>query len=67
MEQKLCFLSEIKTLKSLPSVLDNRLIAGGPSITDPIEKSKGFEYVLLSFHREREALEDYQASTEQEK
>jgi hypothetical protein len=67
MEQKLCFLSEIKTLKSLPSVLDNRLIVGGPSITDPIEKSKGFEYALLSFYRKREALEDYQASMEQEK
>jgi hypothetical protein len=64
--QKSSFLTAIKTLKSLPSVLDNRLIVGGPSVTDPIEKSKGFEYALVSFHRDREALEEYQASREHE-
>lgn len=65
-EQKSSFQTAIKTLKSLPSVLDNRLIVGGPSVTDPIEKSKGFEYALVSFHRDREALEEYQASKEHE-
>ncbi|KAN0090311.1 hypothetical protein V8E51_018890 [Hyaloscypha variabilis] len=44
--QKSCFLTAIKSLKSLPCVLDNRLIVGGPSVTDPIGKSKGFEYAL---------------------
>jgi hypothetical protein len=62
--QKSSFLTAIKELKSLPSILDNRLIVGGPSATDPIEKSKGFDYALLSFHRDREALEEYQASKE---
>ena len=65
-EQKASFLSAIKSLKSLPCVLDNRLVVGGPSVTDPIEKSKGFEYALLSFHRDRDALEEYQASKEHE-
>ena len=61
---KSLFVSELKTLKSLPSVQDGRLIVGGPSITDPIEKSKGFEFALLSYHRDREALAEYQASQE---
>jgi hypothetical protein len=64
--QKSSFLTAIKELKSLPSVLDNRLIVGGPSVTDPIGKSKGFDYALLSFHRDREALGEYQASKEHE-
>ncbi|KAL7894416.1 hypothetical protein HDV63DRAFT_407300 [Trichoderma sp. SZMC 28014] len=58
------FVSELKTLKTLPCVQDGRLIVGGPSITDPIEKSKGFEFALLSYHRDREALAEYQASKE---
>lgn len=58
------FVSELKTLKSLPCVQDGRLIVGGPSITDPIERSKGFEFALLSYHRDREALAEYQASKE---
>ncbi|KAF2015771.1 stress responsive A/B barrel domain-containing protein [Aaosphaeria arxii CBS 175.79] len=58
------FVSELKLLKSLPCVQDNRLIVGGPSITDPIERSKGFEIALLSFHRDRQGLEEYQKSDE---
>jgi hypothetical protein len=58
------FVSELKTLKTLPCVQDGRLIVGGPSITDPIERSKGFEFALLSYHRDREALAEYQASQE---
>ncbi|PQM43873.1 hypothetical protein VE01_10769 [Pseudogymnoascus verrucosus] len=61
---KSLFVSELKTLKSLPCVQDGRLIVGGPSITDPIERSKGFEFALLSYHRDREALAEYQASKE---
>ncbi|PTB34881.1 uncharacterized protein TrAFT101_011967 [Trichoderma asperellum] len=58
------FVSELKTLKTLPCVQDGHLIVGGPSITDPIERSKGFEFALLSYHRDREALAEYQASKE---
>ena len=58
------FVRELKKLKDLPCVKDNRLIVGGPSITDPIERSKGFEYALLSFHENRAALDEYQASKE---
>lgn len=43
---------------------DNRLLVGGPSITDPIERSKGFQYALLSYHHDHEALSAYQASKE---
>lgn len=63
-EQKALFVTEIKKLKSLSCVLDGRLIVGGPSITTPLEKSKGFHFALLSYHRDRAALEEYQASDE---
>ncbi|KAK1980168.1 stress responsive A/B barrel domain-containing protein [Colletotrichum cereale] len=58
------FVRELKTLKSLSCVKDHRLIVGGPSVTDPIEKSKGYQFALLSFHQDREAFEEYQASAE---
>jgi hypothetical protein len=45
-------------------VKDNRLIVGGPSMTDPIERSKNFEFALLSYHEDRAALDAYQASKE---
>ncbi|CAN9133126.1 unnamed protein product [Alternaria alternata] len=37
------FVAQLKALKKLSCVLDNRLIVGGPSITEPIERSKGYE------------------------
>ncbi|CAI7671919.1 unnamed protein product [Penicillium manginii] len=61
------FLTQIKTLKSLPCVKSQRLIVGGPSITEPIEKSKGFQYALVSYHEDRAALAAYQASSEHER
>ncbi|KAJ5624957.1 hypothetical protein N7510_001266 [Penicillium lagena] len=61
------FLSQIKTLKSLSSVKDQRLIVGGPSITFPVEKSKGFHYSLVSYHQDRAALDAYHASSEHER
>ncbi|KAF5244213.1 hypothetical protein FANTH_7825 [Fusarium anthophilum] len=33
------FVKELKTLKTLPCVKDERLIVGGPSITDPIART----------------------------
>lgn len=63
-EHKNTFVTQLKTLKSLPCVLNERLLVGGPSITDPIERSKGYEFSLVSFHRDREALEEYQTSDE---
>jgi hypothetical protein len=56
--------SELKSLKFLPSVQDHQLLVGGPSVTDPIERSQGFEYALLSYHRNLEALAEYHASDE---
>ncbi|KAJ5162603.1 uncharacterized protein N7500_004433 [Penicillium coprophilum] len=58
------FLSQIKTLKSLPCVKSQRLVVGGPSITSPIEKSKGFHFALMSYHEDQAALAEYQASSE---
>ncbi|KAM0706428.1 hypothetical protein Q7P35_005754 [Cladosporium inversicolor] len=58
------FVSSLKKLKDLSCVKDNRLLVGGPSVTDPIERSKGFQYALLSYHHDREALAAYQASQE---
>ncbi|KAK6212780.1 hypothetical protein LQW54_004869 [Pestalotiopsis sp. IQ-011] len=63
-EHKDTFVRELKKLKSLSCVKDGRLVVGGPSVTDPIEKSKGFEYCLVSYHQDRAALEEYQASKE---
>ena len=63
-EHKATFVRELRKLKNLPCVKDNRLLVGGPSITDPIERSKGFEYGVLSFHEDRAALDEYQASKE---
>lgn len=64
LEHKQTFVSELKTLKNLPCVKNGRLLVGGPSITDPIEKSKGFEIALVSYHENRQALAEYQASDE---
>lgn len=60
------FVSQIKTLKSLSCVKQQRLVVGGPSITEPMEKSKGFQYALVSYHEDRAALAAYQASSEHE-
>ncbi|RMJ03256.1 hypothetical protein CDV36_015216 [Fusarium kuroshium] len=58
------FVKELKTLKDLSCVKDQRLVVGGPSITDPIERSKGYQIALLSFHQDPAALAEYQASSE---
>jgi hypothetical protein len=54
-------------LKNLPCVKSQRLVVGGPSITDPSSKSKGFQYALVSYHEDRAALDAYQASSEHER
>ncbi|KAI1735910.1 stress responsive A/B barrel domain protein [Xylaria scruposa] len=58
------FVTELRKLKNLPCVLNSRLVVGGPSITDPIARTQGFQYALLSYHKDRQALEAYQASDE---
>ncbi|RDW74464.1 uncharacterized protein DSM5745_07126 [Aspergillus mulundensis] len=63
-EQKTKFIQELKTLKNLPSVKNGRLIVGSPSVTDPIERSKGFQIALVSYHEDLAALAEYQASEE---
>lgn len=63
-EHKATFVTELKKLKNLSCVKDGRLIVGGPSVTDPIERSKGFEFCLVSYHENFKALEEYQASKE---
>ncbi|KAL4972760.1 hypothetical protein BDW66DRAFT_154403 [Aspergillus desertorum] len=63
-QHKETFVRELKKLKELGCVIGHRLVVGGPSVTDPIERSKGFEFGLLSFHESIEDLEKYQASEE---
>ncbi|KAJ5091101.1 stress responsive a b barrel domain protein [Penicillium alfredii] len=63
-EHKSAFITELKALKSLECVKDNRLLVGGPSITDPIQRSKGFEFALVSYHMNRQALDEYQSCKE---
>ncbi|OAP56116.1 hypothetical protein AYL99_09295 [Fonsecaea erecta] len=63
-EHKDMFQRELKKLKNLSCVKDNRLLVGGPSVTDPIARSQGFHYCLVSYHHNLKALEEYQASKE---
>ncbi|KAJ2976481.1 hypothetical protein NQ176_g4927 [Zarea fungicola] len=63
-DHKATFVRELKQLKTLPCVLNQRLVVGGPSVTDPIERSKGYHYALVSYHKDRAALDEYQASAE---
>ncbi|KAL4946017.1 hypothetical protein BDV06DRAFT_183419 [Aspergillus oleicola] len=39
-------------------------MVGSPSVTDPIERSKGFQIALVSYHADSNALAEYQASEE---
>lgn len=66
-EHKAMFVKELKTLRNLSCVKDRNLWVGNPSVTNPIEKSKGFEIALVSFHHDLAALEVYQASKEHER
>lgn len=63
-ELKETFVQQLKQLRNLPCVLNQRLVVGGPSVTEPIERSKGYHYALVSYHKDRAALEEYQASSE---
>jgi len=61
---KSTFLTELRKLRDLPCVLNHNLVVGGPSITTPITRSKGFHFCLLSYHKDAAALDEYQASAE---
>ncbi|KAI1203415.1 hypothetical protein F5X97DRAFT_342009 [Nemania serpens] len=63
-EHKDAFIREVKTLKNLPGVKDGRFIVGGPSLSDPIKWSMGFEFALISHHENLAALREYQAHKE---
>ncbi|PYH31552.1 uncharacterized protein BO87DRAFT_399365 [Aspergillus neoniger CBS 115656] len=63
-EHKQRFVTELKKLKNLPCVKSGRLLVGGPSVTDPIDRSKGFQIALVSYHEDLAALAEYQASKE---
>ncbi|RDH36041.1 fungal-specific transcription factor domain-domain-containing protein [Aspergillus welwitschiae] len=63
-EHKRRFVTELKKLKNLPCVKSGRLLVGGPSVTDPIDRSKGFQIALVSYHENLAALAEYQASKE---
>ena len=58
------FVTELRKLKHLPCVHNERLVVGGPSITTPISRSKGYNFCLVSYHKDRAALDEYQASAE---
>ncbi|GAD98076.1 conserved hypothetical protein [Paecilomyces variotii No. 5] len=63
-DHKKTFIAELKKLKKLSCVKDERLMVGGPSVTDPIDRSKGFQIALVSYHENLAALTEYQASQE---
>jgi hypothetical protein len=63
-EHKDTFVRELKRLKKLDCVKGHRLVVGGPSVTDPTERSKRFEIALLSFHESMDEPQKYQASKE---
>ncbi|KAB8416395.1 hypothetical protein FH972_024914 [Carpinus fangiana] len=57
-------LAALRTLKPLPSVDAQRLVVGGPSISDPPASSQGFQLALLSFHASQAKLREYQQCAE---
>jgi hypothetical protein len=63
-EHRRTFVTELKKLKELSCVKAGRLLVGGPSVTNPIERSKGFQVALVSYHEDQTALAEYQASQE---
>ncbi|PVH80237.1 stress responsive A/B barrel domain protein [Cadophora sp. DSE1049] len=65
--QRAEFVKMAKSLKSLSCVKDGRLIVGGPSMTNPISKSKGYDCALVSYHVDLEAVEEYHVTKEHEK
>ncbi|KAK0103596.1 hypothetical protein ONS95_005608 [Cadophora gregata] len=66
-EKRAEFVKTAKSLKTLSCVKDGRLIVGGPSLTDPISKSKGYDCALVSYHVDLEAVAEYHATEEHEK
>jgi hypothetical protein len=66
-EHRASFVKGVRALRELPSVLNRQLYVGGPSVTDPIEKSKGFQIALVSVHPDLAALTAYHASEEHER
>jgi hypothetical protein len=39
----------------------------GPSLTDPIQYSKGYEFAFVSYHKNLAALKEYQATDEHQR
>jgi len=54
----------MKALRSLPSIKEQRLIVGGPSVSKPIARSKGFECALVSYYEDEKAVAEYTVSDE---
>lgn len=65
--QRAEFVKNAKSLKSLSCVKDGRLIVGGPSITNPISKTQGYDCALVSYHEDLEAVEEYHVTKEHER
>jgi hypothetical protein len=55
---------EFKKCKNLPGIKGGRAIMSGPSLTTPIEWSKGYEFAFVSYHENLAALKEYQATEE---
>jgi hypothetical protein len=60
-EHRDTFVREFKMCKNLPGVRGGRAIMSGPSLTDPVALSKGFEYAFVSYHDNLAALKEYQS------
>ncbi|KAH9893017.1 stress responsive A/B barrel domain protein [Xylariomycetidae sp. FL2044] len=54
---KQTFATELRKLKSLPSIQNQRLWVA--SVITPVDRSKGFQYKLVSFHKDQSALDEY--------
>ena len=53
---------EHKALKNSPFVKGGRAILGGPSVTDDIKFSKGFDIAFVSYHEDLEGLRQYRST-----
>ncbi|KAJ5365281.1 stress responsive A/B barrel domain protein [Penicillium concentricum] len=62
-EHKDNVIREIQKMKEMNSIKGRSLVVGA-SITVPMERSKGFEIALVSFHENKTELEKYRNSEE---
>ncbi len=61
-ETRATVIAAAKEMKHLDSVMGHKLLVGSPSVTNPLTMSQGYDFALVSYHNDLEALTAYQKS-----